>query len=113
MVGRNIAAERVRCGLNQGVLAERLKVSQSLLSQVENGVKTPPIRMLVDIATVLGCTVTALFRGAESESDAYRQGYGDGWRDCAQDVSAHLTWKPPVIPAHDRAGERRPTGDNR
>jgi transcriptional regulator with XRE-family HTH domain len=103
VVGRNIAAERVRRGLNQGVLAERLKVSQSLLSQVEGGNKAPTLRLLIDVATVLDCTVTALFRGAESESDAYRTGYADGWRDCAEDVSAHLTWKPRPQPGHGGA----------
>jgi transcriptional regulator with XRE-family HTH domain len=94
MIGANIANERKARGFRQDVLAERLKMTQATVSRWESGEREIRISDLLAVADVLGCPLLALVKGADAESDAYRKGYEDGWRDCADDVARHLTWKP-------------------
>jgi len=94
VIGANIRAERETRGFRQDVLAERLKVTQATVSRWESGEREIRISDLLDVAGVLGCSLLSLIDGAHDDADAYRQGYGDGWRECAEDVSAHLSRKP-------------------
>ncbi len=89
-VGANIVAKRKGLGIQQGALAERLGVTQSRVCAIEKGHKLATFEQLLQISDILGCTMTALFKGAEAESDAYRKGYEDGWRDRTDDIAAHL-----------------------
>jgi transcriptional regulator with XRE-family HTH domain len=59
-VGLAVSAARARSGLTMAVLAQRAKVSQPFLSQVENGRAMPSLASLYRIARALGLTVQAL-----------------------------------------------------
>ena len=51
---------RVGKGLSQGALAELAGTTQSYVSRIESGVRTPTLDTLVALASVLGCTLDAL-----------------------------------------------------
>lgn len=57
----NIRSLRERAGITQVELAERLKVSQALISAYENGERTPRTLHLPRIAMALNTTVAELF----------------------------------------------------
>ena len=62
IVGSNIVRLRKRCGLTQEELAERLQISGASLSRIENGLAAPRFHRLEDLAEIMGCHVTELFR---------------------------------------------------
>ena len=53
-IGARVAALRARAGLTQGDVAERLGMSQRLLSYYEREASDIPASMLVPLADVLG-----------------------------------------------------------
>lgn len=61
MLGMELKLYRVRNGLSQADLASRLGVAQNSVSQWENGKRSPTLRKVAKIASVLGCPVEALF----------------------------------------------------
>lgn len=93
-IGANITTIRKAAGMQGGALAERLGVTQSAVSDWENGRKVPSVERLLRMAQIFDCPLLALLKGVGADTDAYRQGYDDGWRACADDVSEYLTWKP-------------------
>lgn len=93
-IGANIATERKSRKLSQGWLADKLGIGQSRLSNIEAGNSAPSVETLARIAEALDVPLLALIAGVGSTPDAYRKGYEDGWRACADDVEAHLTWAP-------------------
>lgn len=48
---------RIKHGLSQSDLAEKLSVSQNTISQYESGKRTPRTKQLSHIAEILGCSV--------------------------------------------------------
>ena len=56
-IGARVAALRARAGLTQGDVAERLGMSQRLLSYYEREASDIPASMLVPLADVLGVEV--------------------------------------------------------
>lgn len=60
MVAETVRAHRKAAGLTQKELAEKLQTGQSTVAQWENGVRTPPIKRLFDIAEVLGVAPAVL-----------------------------------------------------
>jgi ribosome-binding protein aMBF1 (putative translation factor) len=52
-LGRKIAELSKQRGLNQGQLAEKLHVSQSMVSRLQNGKEQPPIDMIKQLGQVL------------------------------------------------------------
>lgn len=66
ILGANIAARRVACGLDQSELAERVKVSSPMMSRIESGSRPPSVNLLVDIADVLDASTDKLL-GRERE----------------------------------------------
>lgn len=59
-IGKNVKNRREACGLDQSELAERVHVSQAMVSHIESGRKTPSVPLLADIAKVLHCTMDDL-----------------------------------------------------
>ncbi len=65
MIGAEIKARRETMGLTQTELAGRLYVGQSMLAQVEQGMKIPTVAMVATAAKVFGCTTDELIFGSE------------------------------------------------
>ena len=65
-IGARVAALRARAGLTQGDVAERLGMSQRLLSYYEREASDIPASMLVPLADVLGVGVHELLGISES-----------------------------------------------
>ncbi len=59
-IGTNIRSRREAEGLDQTELAERVHVTQVMISLIENGRKSPSVPLLVDIAKALHCTMDEL-----------------------------------------------------
>lgn len=59
-LGANIAAKRMKCGLDQTELAERVGRTSAMISYVERGLKDPSVELLANIAKVLDCSVDEL-----------------------------------------------------
>ena len=56
-IGKRIAHERVAIGLSQQQLADKIRVSQSLLAYYELGKRRIPISVLLDIAKTLSVSL--------------------------------------------------------
>jgi transcriptional regulator with XRE-family HTH domain len=64
-IGGRLREERIRQAISQRVLAERLGLSPSLISQIERGRSKPSVSTLYAIVTELGISLDRLFGGAE------------------------------------------------
>lgn len=67
-LGRVIARERRQLGLSQEALASKCGRHATYISQVERGIKSPTIRVLVEIAKALSTRPSDLLRRAEDLS---------------------------------------------
>lgn len=65
MIGDAFKAKREAMGLSQAEVAGRLYVSQSMVCQVEAGVKMPTVGMVRLAAELFGCTTDELIFGPE------------------------------------------------
>ncbi|MDR2689524.1 MAG: helix-turn-helix domain-containing protein [Azoarcus sp.] len=68
-VGRAIARQRLRSGLTQEEVAERLGVGSEAISRIERGVVIPNIARLLEFATIFGCDAAELLTGASPRPD--------------------------------------------
>lgn len=59
-IGANVRDRREREGLDQCELAERVHVTQVMISYIERGRKMPSVPLLKDIAKALHCTMDEL-----------------------------------------------------
>lgn len=57
-----IRVMRKRKGLTQKQFAEKLNYTRSAISQWERSLRTPTVETLLDIATVLECSVNDLYK---------------------------------------------------
>lgn len=64
-IGTNVKTKRLKLGMTQKVLADKVNVDQSLICQIERGSKTPNLLLGKEIADALGCRIDDLF--AEQE----------------------------------------------
>lgn len=60
MAGNNIASERVRLGLSQQDLAEKLNVSRDSVKDWESGETAIRSSKLIDMADLFGCSLDYL-----------------------------------------------------
>lgn len=60
MLSEKIKKYRLDNGLTQEELARALHSSQNTISNYENGIRTPTVKKLIAIATLLGCSVSDL-----------------------------------------------------
>jgi transcriptional regulator with XRE-family HTH domain len=88
VLGAAIRAERVTAGLSLRDLAERAKVSNAYLSQIERGLHEPSISVLGAIARALDVSLEALLARA-GVLDA-----GEGGRALVRDTEAAIIADP-------------------
>ena len=69
VVGRAIAKQRIRSGLTQEEVAERLGIGNEAVSRIERGVVVPNIERLVEFANIFDCEVADLLTEASSRPD--------------------------------------------
>jgi transcriptional regulator with XRE-family HTH domain len=58
-----IKEQRLRLGLSQMQLAEKMDVKQSTVAMWENGKSLPRTEILIKLADLFGCTIDELVRG--------------------------------------------------
>ena len=68
-LGRVIARLREADGISQEELAERAGVHRTYISQLERGIKSPTLNILVRISGSLGVRSSELVRLMEEEAD--------------------------------------------
>lgn len=66
VVGRAIAKQRVRCGMTQEEVAERLGVGSEAVSRIERGVVIPTVLRLLELASVFECEAAELLNESSS-----------------------------------------------
>ena len=69
VVGRAIAKQRIRSGLTQEEVAERLGIGNEAVSRIERGIVVPNIERLVEFANIFDCEVADLLTEASSRPD--------------------------------------------
>ena len=62
MVGRNVQRLRIKAGLSQASLAERMGVDRAYVSGLELGQRNPTILSLWHVAEALGVRLQQLFQ---------------------------------------------------
>ena len=62
IIGLNIKAERIRKGITQFELAEKIGISESSMSLVERGLQTPSVFVVYDISKSLDIDINELFK---------------------------------------------------
>lgn len=69
VVGRAIAKQRIRSGLTQEEVAERLGIGNEAVSRIERGVVIPNIKRLLEFAGIFDCGASDLLTEASSRPD--------------------------------------------
>lgn len=70
MIGTQFRAKREAMGLTQKELAEKLCVGQTMIAQVEIGMKMPSVALVKLAAELFGCTTDSLIFGDEAQDSA-------------------------------------------
>ncbi|MBO8430074.1 helix-turn-helix transcriptional regulator [Spirochaetes bacterium] len=60
--GRNVKAERVRKGLTQEALAERMNINSEYISKVERGMANMSLKKIAELADYIGADINDLLR---------------------------------------------------
>ncbi|MEA9978574.1 MULTISPECIES: helix-turn-helix transcriptional regulator [unclassified Pseudomonas] len=68
-VGRAIAKQRIRSGLTQEEVAERLGVGNEAVSRIERGIVIPNIERLLAFAGIFDCEAAELLTQVSSRPD--------------------------------------------
>lgn len=61
VVLKELSCIRKKLNMSQKELADKLGVTQGAISQWENGISTPRIEKLIELAKLLGCSIDDLF----------------------------------------------------
>ena len=72
-VGRAIAKQRVRQGMTQEEVAERLGVGSEAVSRIERGIVIPNISRLLEFAAIFECEAADLLTEASPRPDDQAQ----------------------------------------
>ena len=70
MIGLRFRVKREAMGLTQKEAAERLCVGQTMIAQVETGMKMPSVMLVKLAAELFGCTTDSLIFGDEARDSA-------------------------------------------
>jgi transcriptional regulator with XRE-family HTH domain len=109
VLARAIAAERVRAGMSQRQLAERLGMSRQTVTTIEAGQRGILVRDLVAICQALGVTLAELARDAEDKdrrslrAPAIEQMIESRYRRDRVETTRSQEHDMPTIPRIDRA----------
>jgi transcriptional regulator with XRE-family HTH domain len=68
LVGRNVKRQRIKAGLSQAALAERMGADRAYVSGLELGQRNPTIVTLWHISEALGVTLQSFFKEAKSRA---------------------------------------------
>jgi transcriptional regulator with XRE-family HTH domain len=68
-IGRAIGKLRSEAGLSQEELAELAGIHRTYVSQLERGIKSPTLAVLMKVAKALGTRPSRLLRSVEDELD--------------------------------------------
>lgn len=68
MIGEKIKQYRRKAGLTQAEMAKRLNSSQNTISQYESGKRMPTVKKLLELSTLLECSVDELTCGCQTET---------------------------------------------
>lgn len=79
-IGDRLRVERIRQGISQRALAERLELSPSLISQIETGRSKPSVDTLYSMVSELGISLDRLFGDDQVEPP------GDASADAGNDL---------------------------
>nr|WP_256345042.1 helix-turn-helix transcriptional regulator [Pseudomonas gingeri] len=69
VVGRAIAKQRIRSGLTQEEVAERLGIGNEAVSRIERGIVIPNIERLLAFAGIFDCEAAELLTEVSSRPD--------------------------------------------
>lgn len=58
---KELSCVRKKLNMSQKELADKLGVTQGAISQWENGITSPRIEKLIELAKLLGCSIDDLF----------------------------------------------------
>ncbi|WP_313553971.1 helix-turn-helix transcriptional regulator [Stutzerimonas nitrititolerans] len=72
-VGRAIAKQRVRAGMTQEHVAERLGIGSEAISRIERGIVIPNISRLLEFAAIFECEAADLLTEASPRTDDQAQ----------------------------------------
>lgn len=64
---KGLAEARKKANIRQTELAEKMQVNQSTISMWESGAASPKADRLPKLASILGCTIDALFGSTDGE----------------------------------------------
>jgi transcriptional regulator with XRE-family HTH domain len=67
-LGTVIKRRREAAGLSQEVFAELAQLHRTYVSQLERGIKSPSVRVLMKMASALGCEAWEILREAGGSS---------------------------------------------
>lgn len=70
MIGLQFRVKREAMGLTQKEAAEKLCVGQTMIAQVETGMKMPSVMLVKLAAELFGCTTDSLIFGDEVQDSA-------------------------------------------
>ncbi len=68
-LGRVVHRERIRLGISQEDLADRVGLDRTYVSGIERGIRNPTLLVLLRLARVLGVSVAALLDPTTAEAD--------------------------------------------
>lgn len=71
LIGSRVKSERMRRGMTQEQMAEKLEVTIGYVSQVERGITKISLDLLARIATVLDCDIASFITKSAINSDTY------------------------------------------
>lgn len=60
--GRNVKAERVRKGLSQEILAEKMSVNREYISRIERGLQNMSLLKITELANYLNADIHDLLK---------------------------------------------------
>ncbi len=61
-LGKRIRAARTKCHLTQAQLAEKVNISNVYMSELERGLKSPALPLLISLAEALHVSIDSLLR---------------------------------------------------
>lgn len=84
-LGQMLAKRRRERGLTQVEVAEYMGIEKETVSRIENGAISPTLQRLRQLAAVLGCSLSDLFRTEEGRDDQVVEDLADMVRNLSQD----------------------------
>jgi len=99
-LGQRVRSLRVEAGLSQAVLAQRVGLTRTSITNIEQGRQSIPLHVLYDLASALGTDLNAFLPPMQDMGDTPRV------VQVPPDLSAHeRQWVERVVRQHDERKE--------